>query len=73
MTDPNQIESEIAELAIVEKSHVNNDGSVYVGFEPETIPESFNTEMLSKGYAISKTHSTAGIGSGATYRNITDF
>jgi len=78
MTEPNQIESEIGELATVEKSHVNNSSlnnappSIYVQFNTETIPEPFNAEMISRGYAISKTldnHSKPE----AVYKNITDF
>lgn len=71
--NPSEIENEVSELSIVEESHVNKRGTIYVGFNVKQIPESFNSEMLSDGYAISKTIDPVGIESGATYKNITEF
>ena len=67
-----EVQSEIAEIAIVAKAHVEGD-DLYVTFDVDEIPQAFNSEMLSNGFAVSRTYTTTSYGIGAVYKNITDF
>jgi len=67
-----QIANEVADLAIVAKATAH-EGEIHVGFKCDGIPESFNAEMLSKGYAVATAQDGVSVSIKATYKNITDF
>jgi len=69
------IVDDVTDMPMVEKAHVNSDGSIYVGFGVDNVPESFTDEMLSHGYVSAQVRKTAmnGVSIGIVFKNAIGF
>ena len=68
------IVDDVTDLPMVEKAHANNDGSIWVAFNVDTVPESFTEEMLSHGYVSAKVKEPFGAASiGIVFKNAIGF
>jgi uncharacterized protein with ATP-grasp and redox domains len=68
------IVDDVTDLPMVEKAHVNDNGSIYVGFNVDSVPESFTEEMLSHGYVSTKVSKSVGsVTIGIVFKNAIGF
>jgi len=72
--DAQNIVDDVTDLPMVEKAHVNDNGSIYVGFNVDSVPESFTEEMLSHGYVSTKVSKyTGSVTIGIVFKNAIGF
>lgn len=69
------IVDDVTDLPMVEKAHVNDNGSIYVAFNVDSVPESFTEEMLSHGYVSTKVSNPvmSGVTIGIVFKNAIGF